>query len=73
MLSRSVGMLSRNDWPPDIWDTHGKRFVNPPTSSSSPYLGGFNPWISDVTEDTSRHLTSERQNSDTALDPRCQS
>ena len=23
MLSRSVGMPSRNDRPPDIWDTHG--------------------------------------------------
>ena len=23
MLSRSVGMLSRNDKPPDVWDTHG--------------------------------------------------
>ena len=23
MLGRSVGMLSRNDEPPDIWDTHG--------------------------------------------------
>ena len=33
-----VGMLSRNDKPPDIWDTHGisgNVFVNPPTSSSS--------------------------------------
>ena len=23
MLSRSVGVPSRNDKPPDIWDTHG--------------------------------------------------
>ena len=42
-------------------------------SSSAHYLGGFNPWISNVTEDTSPHVTSERQNPDTALDPRCQS
>ena len=48
-------------------------FVNPPASSSSLYPGGFNPWISNVTEDTSPHVTSERQNSDTTLDPRCQS
>ena len=69
-------MLSRNDEPPDIWDTHGmsgNAFVNPPASSSSPYPGGFNPWISNVTEDTSPHVTSERQNPDTTLDPRCQS
>ena len=76
MLSRSLGMLSRNDKPPDIWDTHGisgNVFVNPPASSSSPYPGEFNPWISNVTEDTSPHVTSERQNPDTTLDPRCQS
>ena len=23
MLSRSQGMLGRNEWPPSIWDTHG--------------------------------------------------
>ena len=65
------GLLSRNDKPPDIWNTHGisgNVLVNPPASSSSPYPGGFNPWIS-----TSPHVTSERQNPDTALDPRCQS
>ena len=36
MLSRPGGMLSRNDKPPDIWDTHGKSgnvFVIPPASS----------------------------------------
>ena len=48
-------------------------FVNPLASSSSLYPGGFSPWISNVTEDTSPHVTSERQNPDTTLDPRCQS
>ena len=76
MLSRPGGLLSRNDKPPDIWNTHGfsgNVFVNPPASSSSPCPGGFNPWILNVTEDTSPHVTSERQNPDTTLDPRCQS
>ena len=69
-------MLSRKDKPPDIWDTHGTSgnvFVFPPASSSSLNPGGFNPWMSNVTEDTSPHVTSERQHPDTALDPRCQS
>ena len=76
MLNRPDGMLSRNNKPPDIWDTHGISghvFVNAQASSSSPYPGGFNPWISNVTEDTSPHVTSERLNPDTTLDPRCQS
>ena len=67
------GMLSR---PGRIWDTQGMSgnvSVNPTASSSSPYPGGFNPCISIVTEDTLPHVTSERQNPDTALDPRCQS
>ena len=78
MLSGFVGMLSRKDGPPSIWDTHGVSgnvFVNPPASSSSPYPPGqgFNPWISNGAEHTSLHVTSERQTPDTALDPRCQS
>ena len=46
---------------------------NPPASTSSPYPGGNNPWIPNVTEHISPHITSERQTPDTALDPRCQS
>ena len=75
------GMLSRKDKPPDIWDTHGisgNVFVNPRASSSSPYPGGFSPWILNVTEDTpvvtstGGPVTSdERQMPDTALIPRC--
>ena len=41
MLSRSIGMPSRNDGPPCIWDTHGfsgNVFANPTASSSAPYL-----------------------------------
>ena len=37
----------------------GNVFANPPASSPSPYPGGFNPWISDVMEDTPV-LTSTR-------------
>ena len=76
MLSRSVGMPSRNDKPPDIWDTHGisgNVFANPTASSSAPYPQGINPWISNVSEHTSPHVMSESQTPNTALDPRCQS
>ena len=77
MVSRRGGMLSRNDKPPDIWNsqgTSGNVFVNPPASSSSSYPGGFSPWIStNVTEHTSPLVTSGRQIPDAALDPRCQS
>ena len=69
-------MLSRNAKPPDIWNTHGisgNVFANPSASSSSLNPGGNNPWISNVTEDTSPHVMSERQTPNTALDPRCQS
>ena len=72
LLSRSTGMPSRKNGPPSIWNTHGisgNVFVNPPAFSSSLFQGGFNPWISNVTEDTSPHVTSERQIPDTTLNP----
>ena len=40
MLSRSIGMPSRREGPPSIWDAHGisgNVFVNPDASSSAPY------------------------------------
>ena len=75
------GLLSRNNQPPDIWNsqgTSGNVFANPRASSSSLYPGGFNPWISNVTEDTpvltSREPVTcgERQIPDTVLTPRFQ-
>ena len=64
MLSRSLGMPSRTEGPPSIWDTHdisGNVFANPTASSSAPYPQGFNPWISNVSEHTSPHVMSESQ------------
>ena len=74
MLSRSVGMPSRSDKPPDIWDTHGMSgnvFENPTASSSAPHPQESNPWISDVSEHTSPHVMSESQTP--VQDLRCQS
>ena len=76
MLSRSLGMPSRNNGPPSIWDTHGisgNVFANPTASSSAPYPQVSNPWISNVSEHISPQVTSERQTLETTLDPRCQS
>ena len=46
MLSRSLGMPSRNNGPPNIWDTHGTSgnvFANPVASSTAPYPQELNP------------------------------
>ena len=69
MLSRSVGMPSRNDKPPDIWDTHGKSrnvFVIPTASSSSLYLLGQKIQSLDFRrkERISPHATCQRQTPD---------
>ena len=74
MLSRSLGMPSRNDMQPSIWDTHGisgNVFVNPDASSTAPYPQELNPWVSNVSEHTSPHAMSESQTP--AQDQRCQS
>ena len=74
MLSRSLGMPSRSDRPPSIWDTHGKSgnvVANPTASSSAPYPQESNPWVSHVSEHTSPHVMSESQTP--AQDQRCQS
>ena len=75
-LSRSLGMPSRNDKPPDIWDTHGisgNVFANPVASSSAPYPQELNP-LSSSTEEPLHSSTvekSERRTQD--QDQRCQS
>ena len=76
------GLQSRNNQPPDIWNSQGiseNVFANPRASSSSPCSGGFNPWISNVTEDTPVLTSTERpvtcgehQIPDTVLTPRFQ-
>ena len=74
MLSLSLGMPSRKNEPPSVWDTHGipgNVFANPTASSSAPYPQESNPWISNVSEHTSPHVMSESQTP--AQDQRCQS
>ena len=75
MLSRSIGMPSRRQGPPSIWDTHGisgNVFENPDASSSAPCPQDLNPWSSSTEEalHSSTVEKSERQAQD--QDPRCQ-
>ena len=74
MRSRSLGMPSRKNGPPSIWDTHGisgNVFANPTASASAPYPPESNPWSSNVSEHTSPHVMSESQTP--VQDQRCQS
>ena len=76
MLSRSIGMPSRREGPPSIWDTHGisgNVFANPDASSSAPYPLELNQWSSSIEEPlhSSTVEKSERRTQDP--DQRCQS
>ena len=69
----SVGMPSRNDRPPDIWDTWyiGKSFWK----SNSVFFGTLSERVQsvDFRHNGTHHRMSERQTPDTTSDPRCQS
>ena len=74
MLSSFLGMPSRKNGPPSIWDTHGisgNVVANPTASSSAPYPQELNPWSSNISEHTSPHVMSENQTA--VQDQRCQS
>ena len=74
MLSRSIGMPSRKNGPPSIFDTHGisgNLSANPTAYSSAPYPQELNPWSSNISEHTSPHVMSENQTP--VQDQRCQS
>ena len=76
MLSRALGMPSRNDGPPSIWDTHrksGNVFANPTASSSSPYPQELNPWSSHTSEPIHSSQAEKNENQTPAQDQRCQS
>ena len=65
MLSRSIGMPSRKDGPPSIWDTHGisgNVFANPTASSSTPYPQEVNPWSSQKSEPIHSSTAEKNEN-----------
>ena len=75
-LSRSLGMPSRREGPPSIWDTHGisgNVFVNPDASSSAPYPQELNPWSSHISEPIHSSPAGKNENQTPVQDQRCQS
>ena len=76
MLSRSIGMPSRKDGLPRIWDTHGisgNVFANPAASSSAPYPQELNPWSSHMSEPSHSSPAGKNENQTRVQDQRCQS
>ena len=76
MLSRSLGMPSRKNGPPSIWDTHGisgNLKTNPVASSSAPYPQELNPWSSHMSEPIHSSPAEKNENQTPAQDQRCRS
>ena len=76
MLSRSIGMPSRREGPPSIWDTHGisgNVFANLIASSSAPYPQELNPWSSRRQEPIHSSTAEKNENQAPIQDHRCQS
>ena len=76
MLSRSIGMPSRREGPPSIWDTHGTSgnvFANPDASSSALYPQELNPWSSSLEEPLHSSTVEKSERPEQNQDLRCQS
>ena len=76
MLSRSIGMPSRLEWPPSIWDTHGisgNVFADPVASSTAPYPQELNPWSFHISEPIHISQAGKNENQTPVQDQRCQS
>ena len=76
MLSRSIGMPSRNNGPPSIWDTHGisgNVFADPVASFSAPYPQELSPQSSGRAEPIHSSTVEKNENRTPIQDQRCQS
>ena len=76
MLSRSIGMPSRREGPPSIWDTHGisgNVFENPVVSSKAPYPQELNPWSSGISEPIHSSTAEKNEFRTPVPDQKCQS
>ena len=75
MLSPSLGMPSRKNGSPSIWDTHGisgNVFANPAASSSAPYPQELNPWSSGISEPIHSSPAGKNENQTPVQDQSCQ-
>ena len=76
MQSRSIGMPSRRDGPPSIWDTHGisgNVFADSVASSTVPNPQELNPWNSGISEPIHSSTAEKNENQTPVQDERCQS
>ena len=76
MLSRSIGMPSRREGPPSIWDTRGisgNVFADPVASSAAPFPQELNPWSSHMSEQIHSSTAEKNENQTPVQDQRCQS
>ena len=76
MLSRSIGMPSRKNGPPSMWETHGKSgnvFASPVASSTAPYPQELNPSSSGREEPIHSSTAEKNENQTPVQDQRCQS
>ena len=76
MPSRSIGMPSRREGPPSIWDTHGisgNVFASPVASSTAPYPQELNPWSSGQSEPIHSSTADQNENQTPVQDQWCQS
>ena len=71
-----MGMPSRKNGPPSIWDTHaisGNVFVDPVASSTAPYPQEMNPWSSGISEPIHSSTEEKNEKQTPVQDLRCQS
>ena len=76
MLNRFLGVPSRREGPPSIWDTHGKSgnvFVNADASSSAPYPQELNQWDSSMARGmgSPRQVDNRRRRTRKGSEPSC--